>query len=98
MVLNRQILMAGIGVSLIAVFPWPIGFYTFTRIVICGCAAYVAFYLFNRNANLWLLGAGLAVLYNPIIPVYLYSKVLWAIINVGTAAFFFFVLSSADDE
>ena len=98
MVLNRQILMAGIGVSLIAVFPWPIGFYTFTRIVICGCAAYAAFYLFTRKANLWLLGAGLAVLYNPIIPIYLYSKALWAIINVGTAAFFFWVLTRADNE
>jgi len=95
MELNRQVVFAGIFVAVIALAPWPIGFYTFTRIVLCGCSAYVAYYLLKKNENIWLLGAALAVLYNPIFPVYLHSKGLWSIINIGTAVFFFFALSSA---
>jgi len=32
----------------------------------------------------------LAVLYNPIIPVHLYEKEIWMIVNLVTAAVFFF--------
>ena len=95
MELNRQVVFAGIFVAVIALAPWPIGFYTFSRIVLCGCSAYVAYYLSKKNKNLWLLGAALAVLYNPVVPVYLDSKGLWSIVNIGTAVFFFFALSSA---
>ena len=98
MELNRQVVFAGIFVAVIALAPWPIGFYTFSRIILCGCSAYVAYYLLQKNENIWLLGAALAVLYNPVIPVYLHSKGLWSIVNVGTAVFFFFALSAASGD
>ena len=95
---NKQVLMAGVLLSLIALGPWPIGFYTFSRIVLCLCCAYAAFFLYNKENSLWLLGAGFAALYNPIIPVYLHSKVLWSVINIATAVFLFSLLSQAKND
>ena len=98
MVVNKRVLMAGVFVSLIALGPWPIGFYTFSRIVLCLCCAYAAFVLYNKANGLWLMGAGFAILYNPIIPVYLHSKGLWSIFNIATAIFLYFLLSQANKD
>ena len=98
MKINKQILYLGIFVSLIAILPWPIGFYSFTRILICSCSCYVAYFLYNYHQKLWVYGAALAVLYNPVLPVYLNSKPLWTIINIATAAFFFSLMTSTKKE
>lgn len=98
MVVNKQVLMAGVFISLLALLPWPIGFYTFSRIVLCLCSAYAAFVLYNKANGLWLLGAGFAILYNPIIPVYLHSKGLWSLFNIATAIFLFSLLSQAKKD
>ena len=51
---------------------WPYGFYTFLRIVVCAsaiCLAIQACHL-QKALLVWLLGA-LAVLFNPLIPIYM---------------------------
>ena len=96
MTLNKQIIFGGVFISVIAMAPWPIGFYTFTRIVLCGVCAYAAYYLKLRKNDLWIVGAGLAVLYNPILPVYLHSKGLWSIFNIGTAIYLFVVADKSE--
>ena len=51
---------------------WPYGFYTFLRIVVCGTAIWlgVEAYQFRKTPVTCVLG-GLAVLFNPLIPIYM---------------------------
>lgn len=51
---------------------WPYGFYTFLRIVVCATAVWLAVEAYQlRKAPLaWVLG-GLAVLFNPLVPIYM---------------------------
>jgi hypothetical protein len=56
---------------------WPYGFYTFLRIVVCASAICLAIQAYQLQKALlaWLLG-GLAVLFNPLIPIYM-RRVQW---------------------
>jgi hypothetical protein len=51
---------------------WPYGFYTFLRIVVSGAAIWlgVEAYQLRKVPMAWVLG-GLAVLFNPLIPIYM---------------------------
>ena len=46
------------------------------------------FYKKNNQTNIWIFGF-VAVLYNPIIPVYLYEKAIWIIVNIITIYLFY---------
>jgi hypothetical protein len=62
----------------------PYGFYIFLRIVICGICSVIT-YNFYRNGNInwaWVFGLT-AVVYNPIIRIYLTRKI-WTFINIIT--------------
>ena len=82
--------IAPIVVMAIGVLPMPYGYYSLSRLVVCGCAIYFAIASKSQNQDvfIWVFGA-LAVLYNPIIPVHLYEKEMWMIVNLFTALFFF---------
>ncbi len=79
----------------IAIFPMPYGYYNLLRIVVCGCSTFFAFRLFEKKEIIfvWIFGF-LAILYNPIIPVYLYEKEIWTIVNIFTAILFVFKRNS----
>jgi hypothetical protein len=51
---------------------WPYGFYTFLRIAVCASAISLAAqaYQLQKAPLAWVLG-GLAVLFNPLIPIYM---------------------------
>jgi hypothetical protein len=70
---------------LVALLPLPYGYYTFLRIVVCGTAGYGA-YLFAEDGRMqWTIALGLlAVLFNPIIPIYL-DRTTWAILDLAAA-------------
>lgn len=87
--MDKRILYAPAAVALLAMLPLPIGFYTFVRIVICGFASWVAYTEYQNGNKFWLLFGGIAVLFNPIIPVYLYDKAIWTILDLLTAGAFF---------
>lgn len=63
----------------------PYGYYTLLRLFVCAVGAYGAYlaYMAKQQGWTWTLGA-LAVLFNPIIPVYL-EREIWAPIDVGVA-------------
>ena len=81
------ITVASIAVA-VGLLPMPYGYYVLLRLFLCGVSLY---YMTRpsgvRDAEKWVL-AGLAVLYNPLVPVELGSKPLWSIINVSTVAWF----------
>ena len=88
----RNILLLGIFVAAIAFAPLPVWFYIFARIILCACAICAIVLMYAQNSRLWIMGAVLAILYNPIFPVYLGSKQLWSPFNVITIMYFFIVM------
>ena len=85
---NPYIPLVGALISLIALLPFPVEFYTFTRITISLCSAYAAFGFYKEDHNVWIVFALVTVLYNPILPIYLYDRSLWQVLNVLTALVF----------
>ena len=75
----------------IALFDMPYGYYMLLRLVVCGVSLWLIYHLWGADRDdqgqLWLLG-GVALLYNPLVPIYLYSKGLWVILNLLTLALF----------
>jgi hypothetical protein len=79
-----------VAILLIATARLPYGYYTFTRVVICGSAALIAFTGWEDSATsrIWsVLFALLAVLFNPIFPIYL-SRGTWFYLDIGAAIAF----------
>lgn len=73
----------------IGCFSLPIGYYTFLRLVTCGGAVAVIIADSERGVNFSnILWAIVAVLFNPIFPVYLHSKSVWVIIDAAVALLF----------
>lgn len=67
---------------LLALAPWPYGYYQLLRFVVCGAAGYVAVIAYNwqKMWAVWLFGL-VAVLFNPLIPIHL-TRELWQPIDV----------------
>lgn len=72
----------------VALGPLPYGYYLLLRLWCCGVSIVFASRLTPPWAppHGWVLG-GLAVLYNPLLPVALGSKSLWTVVNVATVAY-----------
>lgn len=88
--LDPKILLAGMVVSLISIFPFNATFYIFTRTVICLAFLYGTYELNKRNHGLWIPVFMLAILYNPIAPIYFDSKFIWSIIDIISAITFLY--------
>lgn len=72
----------------IGLLPMPYGYYMLLRLFLCGvCVYFITALPAVRDGEKWVLG-GLVVLYNPLVPVTLGSKLLWTVINIATVAFF----------
>ena len=81
--------IAPLVVMAIGLLPMPYGYYTLSKLVVCGCSIYFAYQLYEKKdmTFVWVFGF-FAILYNPIIPIYLYEKEIWIVVNVITAAVF----------
>jgi hypothetical protein len=67
----------------------PYGYYTLLRLGLCvACGYYILRFRPPLTAGHRLVLGGLAVLYNPLIPVHLGSKAIWTFVNVATVAYF----------
>jgi len=79
--------------SLAALLPLPYGFYNVLRLVVCFFAVLAAYDLTKRtrpksgNLLLWAM-VGLALLFNPVVPITLGERLLWAPFNIAAAAAF----------
>jgi hypothetical protein len=74
--------------SLVALGRMPYGYYMLMRFSLCVVCIY---YLLQSHPALCsghrIALGGLAVLYNPVLPVYLASKPLWSLVNLGTVIY-----------
>lgn len=79
--------------SLLAVAPWPYGYYQLLRLVVFFAGAYCGVIMWRSgadNRNLaWALFAA-ALVFNPFLPIHL-PREIWAVLNIGAAALFGFV-------
>jgi hypothetical protein len=91
--LNKNILFyIPIAILIVGVFPLPIGYYTLVRLIVTAAAAYIAWQTFMQNKQsgwVWIF-AFVAILFNPLMPVYLNSKPLWIMIDLATAGLFLY--------
>jgi hypothetical protein len=77
------------GLLLLALGDLPIGFYTFLRIFITIVAIASILYEFKLGITFWAIAFGIiAIIFNPIIPIYLNNKSAWIPIDVLSAGFF----------
>jgi hypothetical protein len=75
---------------LVATARMPYGYYTFTRVVVCGFATFLAVTGSDggTTTRAWsVLFALLAVLFSPIVPIYLHRGT-WFYLDIGAAAIF----------
>ncbi|TIY06804.1 MAG: hypothetical protein E5V18_11660 [Mesorhizobium sp.] len=80
--------------SLLAVAPWPYGYYQFLRVVVFFAGIYCGVMVRRSGAPenqtfVWAL-FGAALIFNPFLPIHL-PRELWTVLNVGAAALFGFV-------
>lgn len=77
----------------IAVFPLPLLYYTFVRIIVF-LASGIVIYHFGRQKELkWAIVFGvILILFNPIIPIHFYLKSIWIPIDIVTGVLFLLLI------
>lgn len=74
---------------IVGCFRLPIGYYTFLRTVVCIAAVMLLIYPKSESITYRHIVNGLvAILFNPIIPIYLHSKTAWVVIDAALAVWF----------
>lgn len=85
----RSILFVAAALLIIGCFHIPVGYYTFIRIVVCIVAVILLFFPKGEGITYRHIVNGLvAILFNPIIPVYLHNKSVWIVIDAVVAGWF----------
>lgn len=78
---------------LIAVAPLPYGFYTFTKIVVCGFSAVLSYQNFNAadKKSIWAwFFLYIAILFNPFIAIHM-QKEIWMVVDIALGFLFLFL-------
>ena len=86
--LTSQFLMVPIAVLALGLLPISGDYYTLLRIVVClfGAAVFVTLPQdYNKEKIVFLL---IAIIYNPIFPIYFGSRIIWFPVNLVTIWFF----------
>lgn len=74
---------------LLALAPLPIGYYTFLRILVTISSIFIIAKELKIGLTIWFIFFGItAIIFNPIIPIYLYQKSLWMPIDIVAAILF----------
>ena len=76
---------------LLGILPLPYGFYIFLRLIVTIVSLFAAFKIVERQSNSFWILIIISILFNPIIPVFLF-KLAWIPIDLITS-FYFFKLS-----
>lgn len=77
-----------IALLLIGLADLPIGYYTIVRIVVCIISALSCYWSYRSDEKVGIATVAfglLAILFNPIFPIYLQSKGVWTIIDIIAA-------------
>ncbi|MDG2355052.1 MAG: hypothetical protein P8L82_03430 [Paracoccaceae bacterium] len=86
------------AVAALAILPLSGDIYILIRTLICGFAIWASIILYQTSGNLWVVFALIALIFNPILPLYLNNKPIWALIDLATAFAFVIIGGSKDAE
>ena len=78
------------GLLVLALLPWPYGYYNFLRLCVCAIAAWIAYTQWRHDNAIsgWVIVMGAtALLYNPFLPIYL-TREIWSVLNLVSAGLF----------
>ena len=76
---------------LIGIADLPIGYYTFLRIVVCITSCLIAYGSYAREERInfgAILFGIIAIIFNPLFPIYLHDKEVWTVIDTLSAISF----------
>lgn len=79
------IFLVPIALLLIGLADLPIGYYTIVRIVVCFVSCLSCYWSYKSDGKVGIatvVYALLAVIFNPVVPVYLHDKEIWTIIDL----------------
>ena len=86
--MQSALCVASAGMLIAAGWRHPYGFYTVLRILVCFSGAYVAWVAIKNTQTVWAIVFGAtAVLFNPIVPIYLHRQT-WHPIDLMAALLF----------
>jgi len=84
----KPAVIVSIVLLVLAIFPWPYGYYTLLRLIVCLTAALLAWVSYKRQLVQWVwIMVFTAVFFNPVIVVH-FGRELWAAIDLTTAIVF----------
>lgn len=79
----KSLLLICAGLLFIGLFNLPIGYYTLLRIVVTIGSIAVVVTELEKGLNFWVITFGLiAILFNPLIPIYLNDKSAWMPLDI----------------
>jgi len=85
---RNVVTVVSIFMLFLAIARLPYGYYIFLRWVVCATALFSAWTAYEYKCKFWVfVMGGIAILFNPIIPVYL-TKDIWVIIDLIVAILF----------
>lgn len=85
----KGILLIVVIALLLALAPLPIGYYTFLRILVTISSIFIIAKEVKIGFTIWCILFGItALIFNPIIPIYLYQKSPWMPIDIVAAMLF----------
>ncbi len=89
-IVMKLLLLITAHLLFLGIFNLPIGYYTFLRIVVTISAVLLVINEYKEGLGVWTIIFGaVAILYNPIIPIYLNSKTGWSFIDFWCGILFF---------
>lgn len=77
---------------LLALAPWPYGYYQFLRVAICGIGTLCGMHFIGQRETgrtIAIAMFGMAAIFNPFLPVHL-NRELWSVFNIGGVILFAF--------
>ena len=79
----KTLLLISAGLLFIGLLDLPIGYYTFLRIVVTIGSVAVVVAEYEKGFNFWVIAFGIiAIIFNPLIPIYLNDKSAWMPIDI----------------
>lgn len=76
----------------ISCLPFSIGFYTLSRLIVFITMTIIIYQLYNYKKDIStqiIIYSIIALLFNPLFPIYLNNKFLWILIDLGLGIYFF---------
>ena len=89
---NNWFKLLAIGFLLGALGHHQYGYYQFLRWIVAGSGAYLVYLSYNLKKQVWLwIFAGIALLFNPIIPFH-FQRETWQFVDIIVAIIFFIAI------